>query len=169
MRSIGVLRLVPLGKVWVFGEGGDEAVDLVVDHFMHEGEWWSGEEVGFWGGFAGEQLDDELQIVKEFAGAGSVDVVGGNELEYAGGGGKGGGPVFDEREIEGLRLVSAGTGGGFGAAGGVVVIAEVFVAEGGRSALVSGGVDVAAAVAGLGDGGEFGLVEHVSPLGDFDA
>jgi hypothetical protein len=42
----------------------------------------------------------------------------------------------------------------------VVVVAEDLVAESGRAALVAGGVDVAAACAGLSEGG-FELVLHV--------
>jgi hypothetical protein len=50
-----------------------------------------------------------------------------------------------------------------GAPGGVVEVAEFLVAEGGRAALLSGGVDVAALIAFLGDGGEIGWLRHVVP------
>lgn len=45
---------------------------------------------------------------------------------------------------------------GRGAAGGVVVVAELLVAQGWRAALVSGGVDVTAAEALLGNFDEIG-------------
>ena len=43
----------------------------------------------------------------------------------------------------------------------MVEVTEVLVAQGGRTALVSGGVEMAAAVALLGDFDEFGLFGHV--------
>jgi hypothetical protein len=166
--GVGLIWDIRVGGGGEWGDGGDEAVDFVVDDFVDEGGGRRGGGVGFEGGFAGEQLGDELQIVKEFAGAGGVDVVGGDELEDAGGGGQGGGSIFDEREVEGLGLVGVAgfAGDDFGAASGVVVVAEALVAEGGRAALGSGGVEVAATVAGLGDGDELGLVLHRgTPLG----
>jgi hypothetical protein len=57
------------------------------------------------------------------------------------------------------------SGGRFGAAGGVVEVAEFLVAEGGRAALVSGGVDVAAAEALLSDGDKIGSLRHGIPPG----
>jgi hypothetical protein len=165
-------------------------VDLVVDDFFDEVGRWHGHFVrfstlrvkargvagsgGVWDGcgcgdrLAGEEFGDDLHAVKEFAGAEGVQVVGGDALEEVGGDGQGGGAVFDDGEFEGLVLVDVAelAGGRFGAAGGVVVVAEMLVAEGRRAALVSGGVDVAAAVALLGDGDEFGLLWHGgTPLG----
>jgi hypothetical protein len=66
-----------------------------------------------------------------------------------------GGAVFGVGEGEGAGLVLAGALGG--AAGGVVVVAEVFAAEGGAAAAVAVGEDVAALVAF----GVFLLVGHV--------
>jgi hypothetical protein len=61
------------------------------------------------------------------------------------------------------------SGGRFGTAGAVVEVAELLVAKGGRSALVAGGVDVAALSAGLGDGDLAGWLLHGgTPLGISD-
>ena len=153
---------------WEFGEGGEEAVEFVVDELFDGrlgfgcGRWRGG------AGFAGHEADENLQVVEQTAGADDVEVVGGDAAEELRGDGEGGGAVFDEREFEGLVGVEVAefACGGFGAAGGVVEVAEVLVAEGGRATLVSGGVNVAAAVALLGDFGEFGLLWHGGhPLG----
>ena len=137
-------------------------MDFVVDDFVGEG---SGEEIGFLE-FAGSSFGDELQIVKVFAGSGGDDLVGGDALEDAGGGGQGGDAVFDERKVEGLGSSVCGLEAAALGRRVVVVVAEGLVAQRGRAALVSGGVDVAAAIAGLGDGGAFGLVVHGgTPLG----
>jgi len=82
-----------------------------------------------------------------------------------GGDEQGGGAVLDYREVEGLGGVNVAefSGSGRGPTGGVVVVAELLVAQGGRTALVSGGVNVAAAVAFLGDGNEFGWLLHGYP------
>ena len=172
---------------WEFGEGGDGAVDFVEDDFFDEGLWGGFGFGGFAGccrcgavggggvgavggvgaGLFGEEGGDDLEAVDEFAGAGGVEVVGGDSAEDLGGDLEGGDAVLDDGDGEGLggvEVAELGAGGG-GATGGVVVVAEMLVAEGGRAALMSGGVDVAAAEAGLGDGGEF--LHGVSPLGGF--
>jgi hypothetical protein len=120
---------------------------------------------GVGAGFFGEESGDDLEAVYEFSGAGGVEVVGGDSAEDLGGDLEGGDAVLDDGDGEGLggvEVAELGAGGG-GATGGVVVVAEMLVAEGGRAALMSGGVDVAAAEAGLGDGGEF--LHGVYPLG----
>jgi len=149
----------------VFGDGGDEAVGFVFDEFF---EWLGpGGGRGFGGGARSlvDDAGDDLQVVEEFAGALVVEIVGGDAAKELRGDGEGGGEVFDERELEWLGGVEvAGLAGGrLGAAGGVVEVAEVLVAEGGRAALVSGGVDVTAADAFLGDGDEIGWLRHVVP------
>ncbi len=94
-----------------------------------------------------------------------VEVVGGDAAKELGGDGEGGGEVFDDGELEGLVGVEVAefAGGRLGAAGGVVEVAELLAAESGRAALMSGGVDVAAAEAFLGDGDEIGWLRHVVP------
>jgi hypothetical protein len=54
--------------------------------------------------------------------------------------GEGGGAVFDDGELEGLVGVEVAelAGIGFGAAGGVVEVAELFAAEGWGAALAAG-------------------------------
>jgi hypothetical protein len=145
-------------------------VGVVVDEFCYRLGFWRG--TGFGGEARGlvDNAGDDLQVVQEFAGALVVEVVGGDAAEDLGGDGECGGKVFDDGEFEGLVGVEVAefAGRGFGAAGGVVVVAELLVAEGGRAALVSFGVDVAALVAFLGDGDGNGLLWHGgTPYGRF--
>jgi hypothetical protein len=83
--------------------------------------------------FAGEEAGDDLEAVEELAGAGGIEVVGGDAVEQLRGDQQGGGAVLDDGEGEGLGGIEVAefTGGGRGTAGGVVVVAEVLVAEGG--------------------------------------
>jgi hypothetical protein len=105
--------------------------------------------------FFGEVEAGDLEAVEEQAGAAGVEFAGGDALEYESDGCLDGGSVFGERKFEcvgfGERV--------FTAAGGVVVIAEVFVAEADGGTAVSVGEDVAALL--------FGGVGHGSPLGIF--
>ena len=107
----------------------------------------------FCGAFGfGEDAGGDLEAVEEESGAAGVDLVGGDALENFTEGLLDGGAVFGDGELEFEGCEWAVFGRGF--AGGVVVVAEVLVAERGRAAAVSGGEDVAALVA-------FGF--HVSP------
>ena len=153
------------GGLRKFGDGGDEAVGFVEDEFFDEDavfeerlRRWCGLGSGFGRGlFGGQKRVEELEVVEEFAGAAEIEVVGGDAAEDLRGGGEGGGAVLDEGELEGLGGVEvAEPAGFFGVPGGVVEVAELLIAEGGRTALAAGGVDVAAFEALLRDGGEFG-------------
>jgi hypothetical protein len=67
-----------------FGEGGEEAVGLVEDEVFDERLWlWRGFGGGCGGGagFAGQEASDDLQAVEELAGAGGIEVVGGDAAE----------------------------------------------------------------------------------------
>jgi hypothetical protein len=99
-----------------------------------------------------------LQAEEEQAASFEVEVVGGDAGEDLRGDGEGGGAVLDDGELEGLVGVEVAefSGVGLGAAGGVVVVAELLAAQGGRAALEAGEVDVAASDAALGYGDEFG-------------
>ena len=105
-------------------------------------------------GFAGQEEGDDAKVGDEAAGAGVIEVVGGDAAEDERGGEQGGGAVLDEREGEGLGGVEVAelAGAGCGAAAGVVVEAEVLPAESGRAAAVSIGEHVAAEVAAPGVG-----------------
>ena len=78
-----------------------------------------------------------------------IEVVGGDAAEDERSGEQGGDAVLDEREGEGLGGVEVAelAGAGCGAATGVMVEAEVPLAEGGRATAVPVGEDVAAATA----------------------
>jgi hypothetical protein len=146
------------GGGYVFGDGRDEAVGVVGDEF---GDWFGLCDGAGFGGCAGglvEDAGDDLQVVEELASALVVEIVGGDAAEELGGDGERGGEIIDDGELEGLVGVEKAelSGGCFGAASGVVEVAELFVAECGRAALVAAGVDVAALVAFLGDGDEIG-------------
>src|ERR1035437_524655 len=156
-----------------FGDGGDEAVGFVEDGVFDEvglggGVLWNPHLRGemltpasklagdpeMWGtrggaGFAGQEEGDDAKAGDEAAGAGMIEVVGGDAAEDERGGEQGGDAVLDEREGEGLGGVGVAelAGAGCGAATGVMVEAEVPLAEGGRATAVPVGEDVAAATA----------------------
>lgn len=101
--------------------------------------------MGFGFGF-GEVEAGDLEAVEEETGAAGVDVVGGDALEDLADGGLDGGAVFGERQVEGGAAAAALARVGDGFSGGVVVVAELFLAETGAGAAVSVGKDVAALV-----------------------
>ncbi len=159
------------------GDGGEEAVDGV------EGDLFDG--VGFswgWGWFGGGVAArvwlglwffgkggvGDLEAVEEQAGAFGVDVVVGDALEDFADGVQDGGAVFEEREVEGGAAAATLLWLGYRFSGGVVVVAELFVAEAGAGAAVAAGEDVAALIVpggGLGCGVGCGVagVVHVFP------
>jgi hypothetical protein len=106
----------------------------------------------------------DLEAVEEQSGAAWIEVVGGDALENFSDGELYGGAVLRHGHVEGAEAGFA-LGGVFdGAAGGVVVVAELFAAEAGGRTAASVGEDVAALEAGFGVGflGEIGL--HFSVL-----
>jgi hypothetical protein len=116
---------------------------------------------------AGEVAGGDLEAVEEEGGALVVEGAGGDAGEDVGEGELDGGRVVDgehgEDGVEGFLAEVFGR-----AAGGVVVVAEVFAAQAGRAAAAAFEVDVAALVAGFGLGGwlRVGLLWHGrSPLG----
>ena len=88
-----------------------------------------------------------MEAVEEEAGAAGVDLVAGDAAEDFADGELDGGAVFGHGEVKvglvGLALAWVL----YGAAGGVVVVAEVFGAEAWAAAAVAVGEDVAALVA----------------------
>ncbi|HEY1993398.1 MAG TPA: hypothetical protein VGG81_03260 [Edaphobacter sp.] len=118
-------------------------------------------------GFAlrfGEVEAGDLEAVEEKAGAARVDVVFGDALEDFADGGLDGGAVFRERQVEGGAAASALFWVADRAAGGVVVVAELFVVQAGAAATAAVGEDVAALEAFGCVGAGFGSgVWHVSP------
>jgi hypothetical protein len=93
--------------------------------------------------------EGDLETVEEHSGALDVDVVEGDGVHDLGDGGAGAVAVLGVGEIEDVGSASALAGTADGAAGGVVVVAEVFAAEGGAAAAVAVGEDVSALVAFL--------------------
>lgn len=122
-----------------FGDGSDEA------DWGDGAEGWIEEEVfderrrgrgfgcGFGAGFARQQSGDDLQVEEHGAGAGGIEVIGGDAAEDVRGDGEGGGAVLDEREDEGLVRVDVPEFAGRGRwpAVGVVVVAELLLEQGG--------------------------------------
>ncbi len=116
------------------------------------------------GGGFGEVEAGDLEAVEEEAGAAGVDVVGCDALKDFADGGLDCGTVFGQREVEGGAAAAALARVGDGPAGGVVVVAELLLAEAGAGAAAAVGEDVAALVLFGGLGG----VLHVSlPTGCF--
>jgi hypothetical protein len=97
-------------------------------------------------GWFGEVEAGDLEAVEEQAGAAGVDVVGGDALQDFSDGGLDGGAVFGEGQVEGGAAAAALAWVRDGFAGGVVVVAELLLAEAWAGAAVSVGEDVAALV-----------------------
>jgi hypothetical protein len=116
-------------------------------------------------GGSGQVEAGDLQAVEEQAGAFGVDFVAGDAAEDFADGELDGGAVFGEWEVE-LGLAVAALAWVFdGAAGGVVVVTELFVAEAWAAAAMAVGEDVAALIAlGFGLCGVWCGVLHVYPL-----
>lgn len=90
----------------------------------------------------GEVQAGDLESVEEQAGAARVEIVGGDALENQADGGLDCGPVFGQWQLEGGLAVARG--GGRAAASGVVVVAELLVAEADGATAASIVEDVAA-------------------------
>ena len=104
-----------------------------------------GSGVALGGGF-GEVEAGNLEAVEEQAGAAGVDVVGGDTAEDLADGGLDGGTVLWEWQVEGGAAAAALAQVGDWLAGGVVVVAELFLAKAWAGAAASVGEDVAALV-----------------------
>ncbi len=105
-----------------------------------------------------EVLAGDLEGVEEQACAAGVEGVFSETFHDLADGVLDGAAVFGQREgdraLVGRVVIGVvELGRGLGAAGGVVVVAEVLVAETGRAAAATVGEDVAALVAAVGDGG----------------
>ena len=100
----------------------------------------------------GEVGAGDLEAVEEESGAAGVDVVGGDAAEDLADGGLDGGAVFGMGEVEGGASAAALAWIGDRAAGGVVEVAELLVAEAGALAAAAFGEDVAALALGFGGG-----------------
>jgi hypothetical protein len=101
---------------------------------------------GFCGVHFGQVEAGDLEAVEEEAGAAGVDVVGGDALQDFTDGGLDGGAVFGQGQMEGGAAAAALLRVGDGFSRGVVVVAELFLAEAGACAAVAVGEDVAALV-----------------------
>jgi hypothetical protein len=143
----------------VLGAGGEDAEGGVEDDLFDGVGRVAGVGVSFRGVFAGrgggefcfgEVGAGDLESVEEEPGAARVDVVGGDAAEDFADGGLDGGAVFGVGEFEGGTAAAALARVGDGAAGGVVVVAELLAAQAGAEAAVAVGEDVAAAVFGFG-------------------
>jgi hypothetical protein len=128
-----------------FGARGEDAEGGIDGDLFHGFDgFWSGVALG-WLGF-GEVEAGDLEAVEEETGATGVDVVGGDALEDFSDGGLDGGAVFWQRQVEGGAAAAALFWVGDGFSCGVVVVAELFLAEAGAGAAASVGEDVAALV-----------------------
>jgi hypothetical protein len=128
-----------------FGDGGEWALDGIEVEFVDLVEVFV---VGFGRGF-GASLEvggGDLDGVEEDSGAAAVELVHGDAAGYLCDGKLDGGAVLEAGKVEG-GVGRDELGAGRGAAGGVMEVAEVLVAQRGRAAAVAGGVDVAADVA----------------------
>jgi hypothetical protein len=104
---------------------------------------------------ASERGGGDAEGFEQVVGALDVEIVGGDAGDDLRDGEQDGTMILDDRQHEGHEVVveiAVGVAVGVRAAGGVVIVAEGAFTERGRAALVAGGVDVAAADAGDGDG-----------------
>jgi hypothetical protein len=146
-----------------FGAGSEGAKGGIGDDLFDEIGGVVGIAVACGDGGAGEVEAGDLEAVEEETGAEWVDVVGGDAAEDLADAALDGGAVLGVGEVEG-GAAAAALARVFGrAAGGVVVVAELFVAEAGRAATASVGEDVAALVA-FGFGCVWCGVRHGAPL-----
>ena len=103
------------------------------------------------GGFGrsgpGQVAHGDLKAIEEQAGTLVVDVAAGEPLQNLGEGALDGASVFEGRQRKVVGLVAIDAHGLGGETSGVVVVAELFLAQAGAAATVAVGEDVAAAVA----------------------
>jgi hypothetical protein len=126
-----------------FGAGGEDAEGGVEGDLFYACCLWR----CFSGGWVfGEVEAGDLEAVEEEAGAARVDVVGGDALQDFADGGLDRGAVFGEGQVEGGAAAAALARVGDGFTGGVVVVAELLLAETGAGAAAAVGEDVAALV-----------------------
>jgi hypothetical protein len=122
------------------GSGSEGAEGLVVDDLFDEGH-------GFrCGRGAGKVEARDLQAVEEQAGAARVEVVGGDAFQDLADRELDGGAVLGHYELEGAEPGLAGGGVFHRAAGGVVEVAELLVAEADTAATAAFRKNVAALV-----------------------
>jgi hypothetical protein len=134
----------------VDGFGGDEAVRFFIDDvfdYVFQGDGVSGLERGR-ARMRRKGAERDLETVEEHSGALQVDVVVCDGVHDLGDGGAGGVAVLGVGEVEDIGAVAALARIVYGAAGGVVVVAEVRIAQAGAAAAAASGEDVAAAAAG---------------------
>ena len=108
------------------------------------------------GGLFGQVEAGDLEAIEEEAGAARVDVVGGDALKDFADGGLDGGTVFRQRQVEGGASAAASAWVFYWFSCGVVVVAELFLAEAWALAAAAVGEDMAALVLF----GLFGCVLH---------
>jgi hypothetical protein len=94
----------------------------------------------------GEIEAGDLEAVEQEASAARVDFVGCDALEDMADGGLDGGAVFGQRQIESAAAAAALARVGDGFSGGVVVVAELLLAQAWAGAAAAVGEDVAALV-----------------------
>jgi len=122
--------------------GGCEGAEFGVGGDFFDGRGVAG---GFGG--SGDVEAGDLESVEEQSSALGVDFVAGDAAEDFADGGLDGATIFGDGDIEFGLFRAAGSGVSGGAAGGVVVVAELLPLEAGAAAAVSVGEDVAALVA----------------------
>jgi hypothetical protein len=148
-----------------FGAGGEDAEGWVDSDLFYDLVCGLRFGRGFGGGLGFGQVEaGDLEAIEEEAGAARVDVVGGDALEDFSDGGLDCGPVFWQRQVEGRAAAAALFWVGDGLSRGVVVVAELFLAEAGAGAAASVGEDVAALVLFRCFGG---VLHSPSPRGTF--
>jgi hypothetical protein len=142
-----------------FGAWGDDAEGGVDDDLFYDLICCLGFGRGFGGLGFGQVEAGDLEAIEEETRSARVDVVGGDALEDFSNGGLDGGAVFRQGQMEVGAAAAALFWVGDGFSRGVVVVAELFLAEAGAGAATSVGEYVAALVLFR----FFGGVLHVSP------
>ncbi len=130
-----------------FGNGSESAESWVEDDFFDQMGFLLCSGSACLCSFAGQVHAGGLQAVEEEAGSLGVDLIAGDAAEDFADGGLDGAAVFGQWQVKlGLATVAASYVLD-GAAGGVVVVAEVLVTEAGTAAAATVGEDMAALIA----------------------